>query len=160
MLIRIPVGIKVSMLAILAAISGTPALAQKAHFGAITISPGFPPSAGTAAGNTGGSYSLSAIANRDRDNTPCVGFADPTPDHILVLRKDFSHLRLQVNSKGPDASLVVQGPDDQTVRCSYDSDKTNSAAIEDSNWKAGQYRVWVGTSKPGQQLNYNLSVGQ
>ena len=160
MLIRLPVGFKVSMLAILAAISGTPVLAQKAHYGAISISPGFPPSAGTAAGSTGGSYSLSAVANRDHNNTPCVGFADPTPDHILTLKKGFSHLKLQVNSKGPDASLVVQGPDDQTVRCSYDSAKTNIVAIEDSNWQAGQYRIWVGTPNPGQQLNYNLSVQQ
>ncbi len=160
MLIRLPVGFKISMLAMLAALSGTPALAQKAHFGEINVSPGFTPSAGTAAGNAGGSYSLSAIANRDRDNTPCVGFADPTPDHILVLQKDFSHLEIQVNSKGPDASLVVQGPDDQTVRCSYDSGKTNSVALNDSNWKSGRYRIWVGTPNPGQQLNYSISVRQ
>jgi hypothetical protein len=156
MLIRPLIGIKSGVLAILAAISATPVLAQEAHFGKLTISPGFPPSAGTESGNTGGSYSLSAIANRDRDGNPCVGFADPKPDHILVLKKDFPHLKIQVNSNKPDASLVVQN-DDQEVRCSYDSVKNNSVAI-DSNWKAGRYRIWVGAPNPGQQLNYTLSV--
>jgi len=59
------------------------------NFGKITLSPNFEPAQGTVIGYTGGSYSLSAISNRDRHKNACIGFADPTPDHILILKKTF-----------------------------------------------------------------------
>lgn len=149
-----------SLLAILTAIGATPVLAQKANFGSVSLSPGFPPSAGVVEGYTGGSYSLSTIAMRDRHNNSCIGFAAPTPDHIMVLHKNFAHLKLQVNSQGYDTTLLVQGPGENTIRCGDDTGKNKDASIEDSNWKAGTYRIWVGTFDAGARRNYTFSVLQ
>ncbi|HEY9636160.1 MAG TPA: hypothetical protein V6D14_22330 [Coleofasciculaceae cyanobacterium] len=147
------------LVAVVAAlISATPVLSQRAaNFGTLTLSPGFAPKAGRAIGSTGGSYSLSSIANRDRNKNPCIGFADATPDHIMVLQKDFPNLSVLVNSQGQDTTLVIQGPDDQTVRCGDDTGSSKDASVTDS-LKAGTYKIWVGSIESGQRLNYTLGV--
>lgn len=146
------------LLTILTAIASTPVLANTANFGKLAVSPGFDPTKGTVGGYTGGSYSLSAISNRAHNRNACIGFADPNPDHILVLEKDFSRLKLLVQTGGSDTTLLVQGPDSGMIRCGDDTGKSKDASIEDSNWKAGTYRVWVGTFNPGEKRNYTLSV--
>jgi hypothetical protein len=147
------------LVAVVAAlISATPVLSQRAaNFGTLTLSPGFAPKAGRAIGSTGGSYSLSSIANRDRNKNPCIGFADATPDHIMVLQKDFPNLSVLVNSQGQDTTLVIQGPDDQTIRCGDDTGSSKDASVTDS-LKAGTYKIWVGSIESGQRLNYTLGV--
>ena len=56
-------------------------------FGKISLSPSQEAVKKTVTGYTGGSYSLSTISKRDRQRNLCIGFADPKPDHILVLEK-------------------------------------------------------------------------
>lgn len=146
-------------LALLATLGVAPVLAQSANFDSLTLSPGFSTADGTAQGYTQGSFSLSSIANRDRSDNLCVGFADTTPDHILVLEQDFSQLTLQVNSGGGDTTLLVQGPNDSTVRCGDDTGRTNTdASIQDSSWQAGTYKVWVGAFESGIRYDYTLTV--
>jgi hypothetical protein len=130
--------------AIVAAIVALPVLAETANFGTLTLSPG-------------GSYSLSAIANADRHKNKCLGFATPTPDHIIVLQQKFSFLTLQVNSGGKDTTLLVQGPGN-AVRCGDDAGQNKDAGIVDSDWQAGSYRIWVGTLEPGVKSDYTISV--
>lgn len=148
----------VKLLAIVGAISATPVVAQTANFASVSLSPGFPPTKGIVTGYTGGSYSLSTLANRDRNNNPCIGFGDPTPDHVMTLERDFSRLKLQLNSQGYDTTLLVQGPGDNPIRCGDDSGKNKDASIEDLNWKAGTYRIWVGAFDAGVERKYTLSV--
>jgi len=145
------------LLAILTTIIPSPVLADPPHFGKLILSPGFQAEKETISGYTGGSYSLSSISNRDRNQNACIGFADPTPDAVLVLQKDFSHFRIQVNSGGSDTTILVKGPDD-VIRCGDDTGKSKDASVDDSPWKAGTYRVWVGTFNSGQRYNYTLSV--
>ncbi len=143
--------------AILTAIMATPVIAQTSNFGVLNLSPGFKAEEGTVSGYTGGSYSLSAISNRDRHKKACIGYADPKPDHILKLEKDFSSLKILVSSGG-DTTLLIKGPDD-TIRCGDDTGKNNKdASVEDSNWKSGTYQVWVGTFESGVKRNYTLTV--
>jgi hypothetical protein len=132
-----------------------PVKAELSHFMEIKLSPGFQPEQGTVSGYTGGSYSLSAISNRDRDKNICTGFADREPDHILTLEKDFVQLKITVNSGGHDTTLLIQGPDDQTIRC---DDSTKDARISDRTWKHGTYRVWVGTFNPNIRIKYTLTA--
>ncbi|MGL5063115.1 MAG: hypothetical protein ACRC62_24315 [Microcoleus sp.] len=124
----------------------------------MTLSQGLQSPTGVLRGATGGSYSLSAIANTDNRKNKCLGFATPTPDHIVVLQQDFAQLTLQVNTGGKDTTLLVQGPNGSTVRCGDDTGQNKDASITDSGWKAGSYRVWVGTLEPGVKSNYTLSV--
>ncbi|MBD2777997.1 hypothetical protein [Iningainema tapete] len=145
------------LLAIINAIIPIPVIADTAsNFGKISLAPGFSVNNGTVGGYTGGSYSLSAISNRDRDRNACIGFASPKPDHILVLEKDLPRLKIQVDSGGKDTTLLVKGPDE--ILCGDDTGRNKDASIEQSKWKAGTYSIWVGTFNSGTKLNYTLSI--
>ncbi|QLE40401.1 hypothetical protein FD723_07980 [Nostoc sp. C052] len=148
------------LLVILSTITATPVIAETANFGTFNLSANFNPAQGTVQGFTGGSYSLSAISNRDRDQKACIGFADPNPDHIMVLEKDFSQLKIQVDSNNNDTTLLIQGPDQTTIRCGDDTGKSKDASVSDRNWKSGTYRIWVGTFNPGVKRDYTLKVEQ
>jgi hypothetical protein len=133
---------------------GLPAIAQTPNFGTLTL--GNDKTSGTVSGSTGGSTSLPAIiSNRDRKGNNCPGFGDPNPDHILELQKPFSKLTLTVAS-GTDTTLVVVGPGG--VRCADDSKSGKDASLEDTDWGAGKYQVWIGTIEPNNKRNYRLSV--
>lgn len=147
----------ICFMALIAAISTPPALAQKANFGNLTIAPGFPVGTARVAGSTGGSYSLPSIANSDRNKKPCIGFASQTPDHILVLEKDFSNLTIQINSRGKDTTLLIKGPNN-TIYCGDDTGLRKDASVEATNLKAGTYEIWVGSLEAGQRWNYILTV--
>lgn len=145
------------LLVLLTAISALPVAAQPANFGSMSLAPGFKPAQGTATGFTGGSYSLSTIANRDRNNSPCIGFGDTNPDHLLVLAQDFERLKVQVNSEGNDTTLVIKGPKN-SISCGDDSGSNKDASIESAKWLAGTYQVWVGAIDAGAKYKYTLSV--
>lgn len=140
-----------------ALLSSIPAIAQEANFEGITLST-FPPSDAVVEGRTVGTYSLANIANTDSNGDLCVGYADVNPDHILQLENDFPSLRIEVNS-GEDTTLLIQGPNDNTVRCAEDISRSNlDAAIEEEDWAAGTYRIWVGSHDQGQRFDYTLTV--
>lgn len=145
------------VIALMAALSATPVLSQAANFDNLTLSPGFSPGSAMVAGYTGGSYSLPSIANSDRNKQPCIGYGDQTPDHIMVLEKDFPKLSIQVNSLGKDTTLVIKGSDG-FVLCGDDTGVRKDASVEAFDWKAGKYSIWVGSIDPGQTWNYTLSV--
>lgn len=137
-----------------------PSLAQQVNFGSFELS-GANPTA-TVSGFTNGIVALSNLTatGRDRKGNICVGFADTSPDHIMVLQQDFDSLTLQVNSGGNDTTLLVQGPDNDTVRCGEDIDRRNpDARVQDQAWAAGTYRIYVGSHNHGQRYNYSLTVG-
>jgi len=142
---------------LLLAMVATPVLAQTANFGSLTL--GAEQTSGTLTGSTGGSTSLPAIvSNRDRRNQKCLGFGDPSPDHLLMLQQDFPKLQLQVHSKGADTTLVIRGSDG-VVRCGDDTDVNNkNASVVDTNWQSGTYEIWVGTTTPSVRTNYTLSI--
>jgi len=147
-------------LAILAAATTTPVVAVTPNFGTFSLLPGFEPAQGKFSGYTGGSYSLSAISNRDRNKNACIGFADPKPDYTMVLEKDFEQMRILVNTGNTDTTLLVKGPDDNTIRCGDDTGRNKDASISDRNWKKGTYHIWVGTFNPDVKRKYTLTVQQ
>ncbi|HEY9906085.1 MAG TPA: hypothetical protein V6D18_00595 [Thermosynechococcaceae cyanobacterium] len=133
-----------------------PGGAQSANFGSLTLSA--EKTAGTLTGTTGGSTSLPAIVTeRDRNNNQCLGFADPKPDHILTLQQDLPRLKLQVSSGGTDTTIVVQSAKGE-VWCGDDSGARPDASIDDTNWQAGSYKIWVGSKTPGVRRDYTLRV--
>lgn len=146
------------LMGVLVTASAMSAKAENPLFGKISLAPGFQPASAVVSGYTGGSTSLPAIlANSARLGNKCLGFADTAPDYIMVLQKDFARLRLQVDSGGKDTTLAIRGPNG-VIRCGDDTGKNKDASIEDSDWKAGEYSIWVGSIEPGQRLNYKLYV--
>lgn len=145
-------------LGLLVLLVAAPALAQSSNFGRISLSPGFSNAEGRATGYIRGSFSLPSIANRDQDGNFCLGYGDANPDHILVLQDDFSRLTVQVDSGGNDTTLLIQGPDTSTVRCGDNSGRSKDASIQDTEWSAGTYSVWVGSFERGRRYDYTLSI--
>lgn len=144
-----------SGLALLVSIS--PVLAQTANSESITLA-AYPPATASVSGSIVGSFSLANIAGSDQQGNLCAGFADANPDHILTLQSDFPTLTITVNS-GKDTTLLVQGPDDNSIHCGQDISRSNlDAQIADNNWRAGTYRIWVGAHEQGQRFSYSLTV--
>lgn len=136
------------------------ALAQDANFRSVTLAPGFAPAQGVFRGRTGGQTSLPAVvANRDRAGNLCLGYAAAMPDHVLTLQGSFARLNLQVNSGGNDTTLVIQGPNN-VVRCGDNSGRNRDATVQDTDWGAGEYRIWVGSAESGVRFNYTLTVAE
>ncbi|MFE4106836.1 hypothetical protein [Almyronema epifaneia] len=135
-----------------------PALAQTALFDNLVLPAELPNEAPSAEGFTAGFYSLANIVSRDSDGNFCLGFADSTPDHILVLEQDLAELTLQVDSGGQATTLLVQGPDDNTIRCASGTRRQPDAVLQDTDWLAGSYRVWVGAFEQGNRYDYVLTA--
>lgn len=135
----------------------TPVLSESANFGTLTLSSGFSSELGSAIGTTGGSFSLPSLVNRDRQNRPCLGYAEETPDHIINLEANFDQLEIVVDSGGKDTTLLITGPDNLKF-CGDDQGASKDASINISNLPAGQYQLWVGTMNPNQTWNYTLTV--
>lgn len=153
-MLRRPVA-ALSGLAIL--VSVAPAFAQTANSEGITLS-AYPPAAASVTGRIVGSFSLSNIAGSDQDGNLCAGFADANPDHILTLESDFPSLTITVDS-GEDTTLLIQGPDDNSIHCAQDISRSNlDAQVVGDNWQAGTYRIWVGAHNQGQRFSYSLTV--
>ncbi len=140
---------KGSLMIVLSALIAAPVVAQTANFGTFTL--GADQTSVVVTGATGGATSLPAIvSNSDRNRHKCLGFGDPKPDHLMVLKKPFATLKLKVNNGNTDNTLIVVGPKDE-VRC-------GDARLEDRDWPPGTYQVWVGAGVPGNRKDYRLSV--
>lgn len=148
--------------ALAVALSATPAFSQAANFGKFKLSAGFSPGAGQVSGSTGGTYSLSSIANSGSNGKPCIGYGAQTPDHIMVLESSFPKLSVAVSS-GQDTTIVIKGPKN-LILCGDDTKTSKGvskdASVEASNLPAGEYHVWVGSIQEGQRWNYTLNVRQ
>ncbi len=143
-----------------ASIAAGSSLAQQANFSAISLAPGFESNQARMRGFTRGSFSLPAIANHDRYGNFCLGYAASTPDHVFELVSPFDQLTVQVDSQGNAMTLLIQGPDNATIRCSSSHPQRghDSVVLQDQNWSAGIYQVWVGSVEQGQQHNYVLTI--
>jgi len=139
-------------------LGAAPAFSQAANFSELKLAPGFPAGAGQASGRTGGNYSLSSIANSDRNGKPCIGYGAQTPDHIIHLEGSFPKLTFQVTS-GKDTTIVVKGPNN-LILCGDDTGSNKDASVTAANLPSGAYSVWVGTVKEGQRWPYTLTVRQ
>jgi hypothetical protein len=148
---------KRSLIALAIALIALPAIAKDSNFPKFSLNAN--QKTAIVEGSTGGSYSLSSIANQDKNKNPCLGYGDTTPDHIMTLEQDFSKLKLEVNSSVQDTTLIVRGPDQNTIRCGLSNGDNKGAIIEDNNlFSKGEYEIWVGSSEAAQIANYTLSA--
>lgn len=142
-------GIGLSMLAAI------PAVAQSDNLRSLTLDN--QTTSGMMMGATGGRTSLPAVvSNSDRQNQRCLGFGDPSPDHTLVLKRPFSSLSLRVDSGGGDTTLLISGPGG--VRCADSGESGGDVRLQQEDWEAGTYQIWVGTVTPNVSRDYRLTV--
>jgi len=134
-----------------------PAFAQTANFGELTVSSGGGAVEGE--GTTVGFFALSNIVGRDLSGNLCLGYADTEPDYILNVQQDFDSLTVSVSS-GEDTTLMIQGPNDNTIRCNDNASRRNADAEIVDRWQAGTYRVWVGSFDAEARHRYVLTVGE
>mgnify|MGYP001799496886 FL=1 len=113
-----------------------------------------------ASGETIGSYGLANIASRDSSGEFCLGYADRTPDHVVILEQDFSELTIAVNSGGADTTLLVQGPNNGTVRCNDNASRQNRDAKITDAFTKGTYQLWVGSYDQEGRHRYSLTVSE
>ncbi|MBT9314376.1 hypothetical protein [Leptothoe spongobia] len=111
-----------------------------------------------ATGETVGSYGLANIASRDSNGEFCLGYADRTPDHVVTLEQDFSQLTIAVNSGGADTTLLIQGPNDGTIRCNDNASRRSQDAEITDVFAKGTYRFWVGSFAQEGRHRYNLTI--
>lgn len=151
-----------AILTLLASLVTFPTSAQTSNFGQMELASGFDRAAATAMGTTGGSIRLGDLAQQlSRGRVPAACqmanlHTSQTPDHLLILHPDLETLRLVVNNGGKTAVLMVQGPDGQ-IHCSLPGERFNEdAVLQEVDWTAGNYQLWVAAEKAGQQ--YRLSA--
>jgi hypothetical protein len=151
------IGLVVALAALHLLGSNQPAIAQESNFGSFSLNP--KTRGAIVDGTTGGATSLSAVtSNLDRDDNQCFGFGDPRPDHILSLEKAVDRLKIQVDSRGQDTTIVMQAPDGSFI-CADDFGNSKDAGLESlTPWSAGKYKVWIGTVAPTRRYNYKLTV--
>lgn len=122
----------------------------------VTIRPRFSPDPMTIRGISGGSVPASNVAGRKQTPTgPCVGFIDEAPDHTLVLTSFFNYLSLVVESP-QDTTLVISGPGG--TWCNDDFQGKNPGIA--GQWKAGTYRVWVGSYDTNNYNPYLIKISK
>ncbi len=144
---------------VLLLVGSLPVLAQQANFAPLHLAREGEQISGQVTGSTGGAFSLANIAPRDRHGNPCLGFGSPTPDHLMILEENLDRLTLTVHSGGKDTTLVIQGPNN-TIRCGDDGGSGEDASVQDTNWEAGTYQVWVGSFEASQRWRYRLVASE
>lgn len=113
-----------------------------------------------ARGETVGSYGLANIASRDNSGEFCLGYADRTPDHVVTLEQDFSQLTIAVDSGGADTTLLIQGPNDGTVRCNDNATRQSRDAKITDEFSKGTYQLWVGSFDQDGRHRYSLTISE
>ena len=152
-LLIMPVTSAIALLAV-----AKPIIAQSDNLNNFDLALGVHQPNATVMGYTGGAYSLASIVNKDRYGNHCMGYGDPKPDHIMILKNDFERLRIQVKSGSKDTTLVIRKVEENDIRCGFAQHINQDAVIDSQNWQAGKYEIWVGSMKPNQRSNYRLSV--
>jgi hypothetical protein len=143
-----------SCLAFLALSLSLVTIAAPARADVVSLSPGFGQT--SISGTAGGGTSLRDVAGKgETDTGSCSGFGKGQPDQVLRLNAGFRDLTVVVKSNS-DTTIVVKGPGG--TWCNDDFQGKNPGL--DGQWKAGEYKVWIGTQGRNQSVNYVLNISQ
>lgn len=143
-----------SCLAFLAVSIGLVTVALPARADVVSLNPGFGQT--SISGTAGGGTSLRDVAGKgETDTGSCSGFGKGQPDQVLRLNAGFQDLTVVVKSNS-DTTIVVKGPGG--TWCNDDFQGKNPGL--DGQWKAGEYKVWIGTQGRNQSVNYVLNISQ
>jgi hypothetical protein len=114
------------------------------------IAPRFNPDPRIHGGVAGGRFPMLEMVKGNSDGS-CQGLSSPSPNHTLVVQRDFGFLSLQV-SGDRKLTLMVKGPDGIFCRSGKKAELAGA-------WVAGKYEIWVGTDN-GDRIDYRLSISE
>ncbi len=138
-------------LALLGTAGAPAAIAQSA---ALTLATGFSPNPTVLQGRGGGDRAAAEVVKvRQTPTGPCLGYISPNPHQTITLSNRFSNLEMRVTAEA-DTTLVIEGPGG--VWCNDDSNGQNPQIA--GEWLPGNYRVWIGSYRPGDVPDYSLSI--
>lgn len=124
---------------------------SNAHFGTHTLSAGFTPDPKVINITSGGNLDTS----RMNYGAGCRGYATSTPDAILNFNGNSRFLRFFVQAAG-DTTLLVNDAQGNW-HCNDDTVGTNPV-VNLTNPPAGQYDIWVGSYRAGEQIRGTLNI--
>jgi len=123
-----------------------------ANFGSRTVTPGFVPDPIQIAVTSGGAIDASRLGL----GPTCRGFVTRQPDFIVRLTGATSNLRLYVTAPG-DTTLLVNDAAGRWT-CNDDSYGGTNPTVDLTDARAGQYDVWVGSYRDGEQIRGALHI--
>lgn len=123
----------------------------------LTLSPGFMPDPMQRTFVSGGGQEASQMFGLDMQGTECSGTISQTPDHVMTLTDGFDFLRVW-NQSDADTTLIIDGPG-RFLLCDDDGGSGLNELIEHTNWRAGEYRIYVGSYSGGVH-SYDLFVSE
>ncbi len=125
------------------------------NFGERRVSPGFTPDPIEISVTSGGSVNVSA----QNLGQGCTGYASENPDFRFHLQGgQSSFLRFLVDAPGSDTTLVINTPNGQW-RCNDDVSSSNrNPMIDFNNAPTGQYDIWIGSYRSGQNSRGTLKI--
>ena len=123
-----------------------------ANFGSRRVAPGFVPDPINVAITSGGNIDASNLGL----GAGCRGFVTRQPDHIVNLTGTSANLRIYVTAPG-DTTLLVNTAGGAWV-CNDDSYGGTNPTVDIPNAGAGQYDIWVGSYRSGEQIRGALHI--
>lgn len=126
---------------------------SQSNFGRGSLAGRFMPDPFTVAVTSGGTIDASTVSGLPAN---CRGFVTRTPDYILDYRSPQTFLRFFVVGQG-DTTLVVN---DGAGRwhCNDDSFGGVNPTVDLTRPSAGQYDIWVGSYRSGENIRGTLHV--
>lgn len=125
---------------------------NRANFGRRTLRPGFVPDPTNIHIVSGGNINAATL----NLGSGCVGYVTTQPDFILTLRGTSPNLRFYVTA-GSDTTLLVNTARGGW-RCNDDSYGGRNPTVDLANAPPGQYDVWVGSYRAGEQARGQLHI--
>lgn len=129
---------------------------SRANFGVHNLSPGFVPDPRVINVVSGGNIDASTLGH----GADCGGWVTRRPDAIVKLDGTSNNLRFFVRAQGNgDTTLVIN---DGAGRWHCNDDVTPGSnlnpMIDIANAPAGQYDIWIGSYRSGEQIRGTLNV--
>jgi hypothetical protein len=122
------------------------------NFGRGSLRGGFLPDPTTVSITSGGSIDASSAGLP----ASCRGFVTRQPDYILNYNNPASFLRLYAVGSGDTTLVINDGAGNW--HCNDDSFGGTNPTVDINNPPAGQYDVWVGSYRAGENIRTTLNI--
>lgn len=123
-----------------------------ANFGVFSLTGGFTPDPNLHAVTSGGGIDASTLSLAPG----CRGYVTAQPDVIVRYQSPAQFLRFFNRASG-DTTLVINAPDGRWY-CDDDSGGSTNPQIDFNHPQAGQYDIWVGSYRAGENVSGQLGV--